>query len=130
MKDSQTLQSVELDRNLSSHKHEEADTRIFLRVREANEKAYLQTVVVSRDTDVLILAYQPQLRLWMIAKTFKKQIFVPVNFNNITDSQRALFLAFHAATGSNSSNHCAGIGKQSAWSIFQNSQLLQKRFFR
>jgi hypothetical protein len=55
---------------LSSPEQEETDTRILLYAKDANEEGYSQTVVVSRDTDVLVLlAYQPQLSLllWMKA---------------------------------------------------------------
>ena len=115
---------------LSSAEHKEVDTRILLHVKDASEQGYPQTIVVSRDTDVLVLllAFQPQLShfLWMKAGTPKKQHFVPVHSINITDSQRASLLAFHAVTGSDSTSQFAGIGKRSAWAIFQqNSQLLQ-----
>ena len=115
---------------LSSAEHEEADTRILLHVKDASEQGYPQTIVVSRDTDVLVLllAFQPQLShfLWMEAITPKKQHFAPVHSISITVSQRASLLVFHAVTGSDSTSQFAGIGKRSAWAIFQqNSQLLQ-----
>lgn len=46
---------------LSSAENGKADTRILLHAKEATEQGYPQTIVVSRDTDVLVLllAHQP-----------------------------------------------------------------------
>eukprot|EP00745_Piridium_sociabile_P034091 TRINITY_DN5858_c0_g1_i7.p1 TRINITY_DN5858_c0_g1~~TRINITY_DN5858_c0_g1_i7.p1 ORF type:complete len:942 (+),score=252.29 TRINITY_DN5858_c0_g1_i7:556-3381(+) len=110
---------------LSSAEHEEADTRMLLHAREASEQGYIQTIVVSRDTDVLVLlvAHQPHLSLflWMQTGTPRKKHFVPVHLINIPDLQKCSLLAFHAITGSDSTSQFAGIGKKSAWNVFPNS---------
>ena len=68
---------------LLSAEHEEAGTRIILHAKEASEQGYPQVIVVSRDTDVLVLllAHQPKLShfLWMNTGTPKKQHFIPLH---------------------------------------------------
>lgn len=51
--------------------HEEADTSMLLHAKEASVQGYVQTVVVSRDTDVLVLlfAHQSHLSLFMWMQT-------------------------------------------------------------
>ncbi|KAL8621266.1 hypothetical protein ACOMHN_008091 [Nucella lapillus] len=117
--------------HLSSAEHEEADTRMLLHAKEAREQGYPQVVIVSRDTDVLVLlvAHQPQLSIfvWMQTGTPRKKHFVHVHQINITDQQRESLLAFHAITGSDSTSQFAGIGKKSAWNVFlDNPHLLQR----
>ena len=78
--------------HLTASEHEEADTRMLLHAKDAKEQGYPQTVIVSRDTDVLVLliAHQPQLSLflWMQAGNPRKHSFVPVHLINLTDSHR------------------------------------------
>ena len=65
-----TGRDVELEQLLLDE-HEEADTRMLLHAKEASVQGYVQTVVVSHDTDVLVLlfAHQSHLSLFMWIQT-------------------------------------------------------------
>ncbi|XP_078368457.1 uncharacterized protein LOC144652292 [Oculina patagonica] len=120
------------DRHLAglASDHEEADTRILLYARDATIRGYQQINVVCRDTDVLVLlaAHLPELSpsVWIFTGTAKRKLYVPVHRIRLSEENRSSLLAFHAITGCDTTSQFAGIGKQSAWSIFVTySELLQ-----
>ncbi|KAL9979290.1 hypothetical protein ACROYT_G016934 [Oculina patagonica] len=120
------------DRHLAglASDHEEADTRILLHARDATIRGYQQINVVCRDTDVLVLlaAHLPELSpsVWMFTGTAKRKLYVPLHRIRLSEENRSSLLAFHAITGCDTTGQFAGIGKQSAWSIFVTySELLQ-----
>lgn len=113
-----------------SASHEEADTRILLHARNAAAAGYQQVNVVSRDTDVLVLlvAHLPMLcqYVWMFAGTSTKRYYIAVHKIVISEMKRNSLLAFHALTGCDTTSQFVGIGKVTAWKIFESCpELLQ-----
>lgn len=105
-----------------SSTQEEADTRMLLHARDATNDGYQQVNVISCDTDVLVLltAHYPCLCpvVWMFAGTAKKRSYVAIHKIAISDAKRRSLLAFHALSGCDTTSQFAGIGKTSAWKIY------------
>ena len=110
--------------------HEEANTRIVLHARDATLHGYQQINVVCRDTDVLVLllAHRELLCpvIWMFSGTTKRKRHIPVHSISLSEEKRKSLLAFHAITGCDTVSQFAGIGKKTAWKIFEtHHHLLQ-----
>ena len=101
---------------------EEADTRMVLHACEAKAKGYKRTVVISSNTDVLVLliAFYPQLsaEVWMKAGTSATQRYIAVHKIEVSDDVRCGILAFHAITECDSISQFCGKSKKMAWKIF------------
>lgn len=119
----QVWSSLTRDTISLSSSHEEADTRMILHGKDAKLRGYQEIHVCSRDTDVLVLllAHLPSLcpRVFMVTGTSKKKIYVAVHQILITKECQRSLLAFHAITGCDTTSQFAGIGKLSAWNVFQ-----------
>lgn len=103
--------------------HEEADTRLVL---HAVHSQYNTVVVLSRDTDVLVLlvSHFPQVvckHLWMMSGTTKKQRYIPIDavFNNLPRDSAPSLVAFHALTGCDTTSYIASHTKSSLWKVFK-----------
>lgn len=111
-----------------SSNHEEADTRIVLHTRDATAKGYKQVNVLCRDTDVLALlvAHKQDLceEIWMFSGTSRRKRYIPVHKITLPEEKRKSLLAFHAITGCDTTSQFAGIGKQTAWKVFDSSPRL------
>lgn len=111
-----------------SSNHEEADTRIVLHAKDATAKGYKQVNVLCRDTDVLVLlvAHKQDLceEIWMFSGTSRRKRYIPVHKITLPWEKRKSLLAFHAITGCDTTSQFSGIGKQSAWKVFDSSPRL------
>ena len=103
---------------------EEADIRIVLHARDAAARGYNQVNILCRDTDVLVLllAHREQLRqeIWMFAGTLRQRRYIPVHRIPLSEEKRKSLLAFHAITGCDTTSHFYGVGKASAWKVFED----------
>ena len=103
--------------------HDEADTRIILHARTLTTQGFQRIVVHSRDTDVLVLlvhfANQLSPEIWFRTGTAKQHTFVVVHKINIDQALSKTIPAFLALTGCDIVSHWCGIGKTTAWKIFQ-----------
>lgn len=120
------------DRDVTSlsANHEEADTRIPLHARDATASRYQQVNVISRDTDVLVLlvAHFPTLCPYvsMFTGTARKRSCIAIHKIIICEAKRKSLLAFHAITGCDTTSQFVGIGKVSAWKVYEScTELLQ-----
>lgn len=111
--------------------HEEADTRVILHALDAARQPYERTLIVCRDTDVLVLLihFQQQLtnEIWFQSGTAKQRKYVAVHDITLSPQLRKAIPAFHALTGCDTVSQFSGHGKKSAWKVFkENARLLQK----
>ncbi|CAM1319292.1 Uncharacterised protein g7165 [Pycnogonum litorale] len=117
-----TISTSERDVSPLSANHEEADTRIVLHACDAADHGYERTIVVCRDTDVLVMltVFSAKLsqEVWMKAGTSKSPRMIRVHDIAINNNTRKGLLAFHALTGSDTTSQLAGISKNAAWKVF------------
>ena len=87
--------------------HEEADTRLVLHGKDAEQNGYKRVVVKCKDTETTS-------EVWMDAGTTKKPKHVPVHQVRLTLQQDVVknLPAFHAITGCNSTSQFAAHGKK------------------
>ena len=108
-----------------SSDHEEADTRIVLHARDATTRGYQKVNILCSDTDVLVLllAHRQVLcqEIWMFFGTSRRKKYIAVHNISLPEEKRKSLLAFHAITGCDTTSQFAGIGKQSAWKIFEGT---------
>ena len=105
--------------------HEEADTRMLLHVAHATAHGHQKVSIRTVDTDVIVLAVSQfqhlQLaELWIEFGVGKHYRFMPAHL--IADSlgpEKAKALPFfHAITGCDTTSAFAGIGKRTAWDVW------------
>ena len=112
--------------------HEEADTRILLHAADAASKGYERLIIQCRDTDVLVLllvfANQLSKEIWMKAGTTKKPRYIKVHDITLPKEMLDGLLAFHAVTGCDTTSQFTGIGKRTAWKVFQQYPNLLHNF--
>lgn len=112
--------------------HEEADTRILLHAMDATAKGYQQLIIHCRDTDVLVLllvfAQYLSPEIWIKAGTVKKPRYIKVHDIKLSNGTINGLLAFHAITGCDTTNQFTGIGKRTAWKVFQQCPHLLQNF--
>ncbi|XP_066016091.1 uncharacterized protein, partial [Pocillopora verrucosa] len=105
--------------------HEEADTRIVLHARDAAARRYKQVNILCRDTDVLVLllAHREHLcqEIWMFAGTSRQRRYIPVHRIPLSEENRKSLLAIHAITGCDTTSQFYGVGKASAWKVFEDA---------
>lgn len=105
--------------------HEEADTRLVLHGIHCNRnRSMSDIVIVSRDTDVLVLLVAHfkdlQCKVWMMSGTSKSQKYIPVHeiHNSLPDGSDRALLPFHALTGCDTTSYLYGHSKTAALKIF------------
>ena len=112
--------------------HEEADSRILLHAVDATGKTYQRLIIQCRDTDVLVLllpfAYQLSPDVWMKAGTAKKPRYNKVHDIKLPNEIINGLLAFHSITGCDTTSQFTGIGKKTAWKVFQQCPHLIHNF--
>ncbi|KAI4813333.1 hypothetical protein KUCAC02_024665 [Chaenocephalus aceratus] len=112
--------------------HEEADTRILLHAADATMKGFQRLIIQCRDTDVLLLllvfANQLSQEVWMKAGTAKKPRDIKVHQITLPNEMLDGLLAFHAITGCDTTSQFTGIGKRTAWKVFQQYPHLLHNF--
>ena len=110
--------------------HEEADTRLILHLCEAVDELYERVLVISGDTDVLLLLvhFMPTkpVEVWMISATAKRRKCDSVHeaSQGLKRSVKTNLLSFHALTGCDTTSAFHGYGKKSCWKTFLNQPLL------
>ena len=107
--DTRISDSNELDlSNLTPCNHEEADTRVFLHVKDMTQQGHTKMVIRTVDTDVLVLAVSvyEQLQkemeeLWVDFGAGKNRKFFPIHetLEHIGECKARGFPFFHAFTG-------------------------------
>lgn len=102
--------------------HEEADTRMILRCKDARTHTI---VVAGRDTDVflLLIAHFHRIgctELYMKAGTSADPKYIPIHKiqEQISQEQTESLLGFHAITGCDSVSQFSGHGKKTTWQVF------------
>ena len=107
-----------------SSTHEEADTRIILHAAEAFQQGFERTVVVCRDTDVLLLlihfAHELGEEVWFKAGTAKDRRFIQVHKVQLPLNVRENLPAFHAISGCDTVSQFYGVGKKKSWKVFED----------
>ena len=107
----------------------ETTKRLILHLCEAVNKGYDRVLVISRDTDVLLLLvhFMPTMpvEVWMISGTAKSRKCYPVHeaSQRLTQSVKTILLSFHALTGCDTTSAFHGYGKK-CWKTFLNQPLV------
>ena len=120
--------SNELDlSNLTPCNHEEADTRVFLHVKDMTQQGHTKMVIRTVDTDVLVLAVSvyEQLQeemgeLWVDFGAGKNTKFFPIHetLEHIGECKARAFPFFHAFTGCDQVSFPSHVTKSAAWKVW------------
>ncbi len=108
----------------------ETTKRLILHLCEAVDEGYERVLVISRDTDVLLLLVHVMptkpVEVWMISRTAKSRKCYPVleASQRLTQCVKTILLSFHALTGCDTTSDFHGYGKKSCWKTFLNQPLL------
>ena len=105
--------------------HEEADTRIFLHVKNAYLSGHQRIMIRTSDTDVVVLAVSmagtlPNCELWVAYGTVKSLRYMcatQISLKLGIEKSKVLPM-FHALTGCGTVSFFAGRGKKSAWGLW------------
>ena len=105
------------------------DKRILLHAKDVLVHRFERAVVVSRDTDVLLLLvhfkHQLSRDIWFMSGTKNDHKRVPIHGMKLDASLWSVLPGFHALTGCDTVIQFSGNGKVTAWKAFENnSQLL------
>ena len=120
--------SNELDlSSLTPCNHEEADTRVFLHVKDMTQQGHTKMVIRTVDTDVLVLAVSvyEQLQeemgeLWVDFGAGKNTKFFPIHetLEHIGECKARAFPFFHAFTGCDQVSFPSHVTKSAAWKVW------------
>ena len=130
LSDATDARSTRRDNVMPRGNHEEADTRLIIHLCEEVEEGYERVLVISRDTDVLLLLVHVMptkpVEVWMISGTAKNRKCYPVHESSqrLTQSVKTNLLSFHALTGCDTTSAFHSYGKKSCWKTFRNQPLL------
>ena len=106
--------------SVSECNHEEADTRIFIHVRDAAIKGYSKILLRTVDTDVVVLAlYAMQeirelTEMWILFGVGKKSRYIPIHelCNILTPEKCKVLPLFYALTGCDQTSTFGGRSKK------------------
>ena len=105
--------------------HEEADASIILHAQDARNNGYERTVIISNDTDVLVLLVHflecLSKEVWMKIRTSHQEKYIPVHKISLPQPLASNLPAFHALTGCDTVSQFLGISKSSAWKVYQTN---------
>ena len=113
--------------NLTPCNHEEADTRVFLHVKDMTKQGHRKKVIRTVDTDVLVLAVSvyEQLQeeveeLWVDLGAGKYRKFFPIHetLEHIGECKAHGLPFFHAFTGCNQVSFLSHVTKSAAWKVW------------
>ena len=109
---------------LSPTDHEEADTRVFLHVKDMVSKGFRRVMVRTTDTDVLVLAISlfSELNideLWLDFGTAKQRTFLPVHRMALDPIRRAGLRFFYCFTGCDQVSFFNYAPKSTAWKVWE-----------
>ena len=110
---------------ISPCNHEEADTRIFLHVKDAVKAGFKTAIISANDTDVLVITVATFLQLqelghqkmWLAFRQGRNLKWIPVHelTPTLAPYRSSGILFFHAFTGCDTVSVFRGKGKRSAW---------------
>ena len=119
--------SNELDlSSLTPCNHEEADTRVFLHVKDMTQQGYTKMVIQKVDTNVLVLVVsvyeQLQEEMEELLVDFgagKNRKFFPIQetLEHIGECKARGFPLFHAFTGCDKVSFMSHVTKSAAWKV-------------
>ena len=108
--------------DLSSCRHEAADTRLLLHAADAARRGYTKVMVRTVDTDVVVIAvakfqYISLSELWIEFGLGKHLKYLPAHdiSRSIGEEKSQALLAFHAFTGCDQTSSFLHYGKKTAW---------------
>ena len=106
--------------------HEEADTRVFLHIRDMALQGYTKAMIRTVDTDVLIIAIALFFclgleQLWVDFGTAKNREYYPVHdlCSLLGERKARALLFFHAFTGCDQVSFFSYCKKKNAWNLWQ-----------
>ena len=121
---------------LSPCTHEEADTRIFLHLKDAVNKGCSNIAIRVTDTDILIIATAlfediGVQKLWINFGTQKRLRIIPIHhiFERLGSQRCKGLLFFHALPGADSTAGFVGFSKISAWNIWESNPEIFNEIF-
>ena len=109
--------------------HEEADTRIFLRVVASAADGHRQVMIRTTDSDVVVLGVSTCVahgqkidELWIAFGIRRSYRYIPVHLiaQDLGLPKAMALPAFHALTGCDTTSAFFGKGKKTAWSVWQS----------
>lgn len=115
---------LDLDPELKSYTHEEADTGIVLHAIDVCKRDPFTDLVIScSDTDVLLilLHYFDELSSSTIFRTTQHDITLQLVYESIGPHKCKAILGFHAFTGCDQTGKFYGHSKFSCWKVFMSS---------
>ena len=103
---------------------EEADTRVFLHVRDMAAKGFHRVMIRTMDTDLLILAISlfedlGLEQLWMDFGSGKHRVFLPIHEMHLGEIKRLSLRFFFCFTGCDQVSFFAHVSKKTAWKIWE-----------
>ena len=114
---------------------EEADTRLFLHVKDASRNGYSKFAIRTVDTDVVIIALGlfeklNTQELWIAFGTGKHFRYIAVHSlaEKLGKSKCVCFPMFHAFTGCDQVSFFSGKGKKTAWDIWKKDDDVTSAF--
>ena len=114
--------------------HEEADTRIFLHANHASKSGYKAIVVISEDTDVLVLSlfatYKIQTPIYQKCGSRSRSVYTDVSkvASSLGKDVCNALIGLHAFTGCDTVSAFAGRGKIAALKIIKTESKFQEVF--
>ena len=112
--------------NIQPCNHEEADSRIFVHVRDAARKGCKRLLIRTVDTDVVVLAIANFVKLeidelWVEYGLGKHLRYIPAHIIalNLGVQKSQALPGFHSFTGCDTVSCFAGKGKKSAWDVWR-----------
>ena len=112
--------------------HEKSDARIFLHAINAVQIGCGRLMIVSPDTDALVLLCHFISNLccevWMQMKTTNQHMCLPIHKIKLDRNTRTNLLTFHAVTGCDTVDRFSGIRKITAWKVFSYKSRLFDNF--
>ena len=116
---------TDLNNDLTSHSHEEADTLIVLHcLNVAKRDPFREVYVLCSDTDVLLLLmnYYEELCAKTVFKgNNSRDIDIGKAFEGLGQDKVKSLLGFHAFSGCDQTSKFSGYGKSSYWKTFMSS---------
>ena len=113
------VSSKERDLSSLSSNHEEADTRLILHAHDGKLQHFERTVIECSDTDVLVLGVHFMDKLTGEVWFKKGKKYIPLHNIELSPVVRKNIITFHGLTGCDTTSSFSGIGKKTAWKIFQ-----------
>lgn len=132
-----TNDCIEYTHELASNQ-EEADTRMMLHVKYSGNQGAKRLVLVSPDTDVLLLLLHHFFDLGVLELFFKTgrtttyvnyTRFIPIHIlvEYLTTEQRQILLSVYCLTGCDTCSALFGIGKKKVFKLMLGNAKISKR---